>query len=265
MHVLIIVEHMVCLLEAPADLLLVAHPLLLAGRVKKAMRKFLKKNWQIVFAAAMSLVVITANLLRLPFNPGPDGILYAIAAMSSSIVALMVFVVAATAILGNARKNSFEEVLDEELDSFVKRHSPFISVIDDYTGAGDKNGALFGILKHHEDLLRKGEVFSPELYTHFFSLPPTFAKGSQIIFYFDEETFAAALGGKKIDSISNLRKDIANSISCEFSSIVKAHAFSEATDKRLYINLNKDFDTPEEAHEILHLLDYVFIHYLAIA
>jgi hypothetical protein len=103
------------------------------------------------------------------------------------------------------------------------------------------------------------------MYTPFFSLPAAFTRGEQIVFYFDEDTFRAAITEKGVGSIASIRKDIANAVSCEFSNIVKAHAFSEADDNRMYINLIKDFDTPEEAHELMHLLDYVFVHYLAIA
>jgi len=229
------------------------------------MKSFLKKHWQIALPATMSLVVILANLTRLYFDRSPDKILHVIAAVSSSVVALMVFIVAATALLGNAKKETFEEVLDTELDHFVSRHAPFISVIEDYTGAGDPDGALFGILEHHEDILKKGEQFPDEMYTPFFSLPPSFSTGNQIIFHFDEDTFAAALKEKNIGDINDLRKDIANAVSNEFSGIVKAHAFSELDDNRMFINFSKDFDTPEEAHELIHLLDYVFVHYLAIA
>ncbi|MDR2155297.1 MAG: hypothetical protein LBE78_09780 [Burkholderiaceae bacterium] len=224
------------------------------------------KDWKITLAAAMSLAVIASALARAIVQGGEaEHWLDAISKIAGSVVALMVFVVAATALLSNARSTSFEETLKRELDAFIKRHKPFILVLEEYTGVGDKNGATYGILEHHEDMLKKGETFSADLYTPFFSLPVAFTKGSQIIFYFDDDTFAAALKEKNIGSVANLRKDIANAVSSEFSDIVKAHAFSEISDRRMFINLNKHFDTPEEAHEIIHLLDYVFIHYLAIA
>jgi hypothetical protein len=229
------------------------------------MKDFFKQKWQIALAAIASLVVIACQIAIMQISPEPKSILDGIAKMSSAIVALMVFAVAASAIFSNSRKQSFEEVLDSELDRFTERHSPFIKVIEDYTGADDTNGALYGILEHHEDLLKKGEEFPADLYTDFFSLPAKFTKGNQIIFYFDEDTFAAAIKEKGIGSLANLRKDVANAISSEFSDIVKAHAFSDADDRKVYISLNKDFDTPEEAYELMHLLDYVFIHYLAIA
>jgi len=229
------------------------------------MKEFIKKYWQMVLPAIMSLIVICANLTRLVFDHSPDKILHVIAAVASSVVALMVFVVAATALLRHSKLETFEEVLDTELDSFVSRHAPFISVINDYEGAGDTDGALYGMLEHHEDILKKGEVFPDELYTPFFSLPADFSTGNQIVFFFDEDTFEAALKEKNIGDIDDLRKDIANAVSAEFSGIVKAHAFSEVGDNRMFINFSKDFDTPEEARELIHLLDYVFVHYLALA
>jgi len=187
-----------------------------------------------------------------------------------TLVSIAVFFVSALFILSaRKKKETFESVLSEELAVWHRRNSPLISVENEYVGKSDKDGARYSMLVDHDHILRRAEKLKNVARVTFFDLPNSFKKDDQLVFYLSKKMFlwrAKALGEKDLQHvIDKLGRDIANAISCEFTDIVKAHGFPRQGKNKVTVSFVRDMKTPNDAREIIKLINYVVVLYLAAA
>ncbi len=230
-------------------------------------------KWQVLLGGAMAVLTCAFAVWRyLVSNQTTESLMTNLIVICGTIVSMSVLLVAIKSILENSQhKETFSTVLKRELDVWERQYYPLIFVDDDNQfnpdeSGNDQDGACYLMLTDHRHILRRGEKIDGGDSVIFFNLPSSFKKNDRITFYLRKSMFkeVARMNNEDVkQTIAKLSKDFANAISSEFSFLVKAHGCPEGPDNKVTVIFQKDLDTPEEARELVKLLSYVTILYLA--
>jgi hypothetical protein len=163
---------------------------------------------------------------------------------------------------------TFESTLSHELQLWVRRNHPMICVDNPFDGPRDDDGGNYSLLKQFDTILRRHDDFNNAQRVPFLTLPSDYTNGSKIIFHLNPEIFQRRADALKEDveiTITKLTKDFANCISAEFPNLAKAHGVPEGRVDKVTVFLIRDLDTSEDARELINMLNYVTILFLATA
>ncbi len=133
-------------------------------------------NIEVYIGGGAALFAIFAGICRAALNDfSPDAVLEALISISELIVSALVLLVAIRSIVRNmGRKDSFNNVLKQEIDNWVNRNRPLISEDKDFS-----NGTRYFMLTDHEHIFDIGKDLSDEnsyKKGQFVIIPNTFRK-----------------------------------------------------------------------------------------
>jgi len=229
-----------------------------------------KDNLELFIGGLASLIAMGAIIFKYHFSDG-DILTTAdfIKDFSGILVSVLVFFVAVKSLLSQYRqKESFKTVFDKELKAWIIRNRPLISKENRFQV---ENADRYFILSDHDHIFDIGEEFNDDKKYQkgvFVQLPHTFTTSDKIIFFMNKSTFMARAKANESDvdaEIDKLIYRVANCISAKFGKEL-FEASGDSKHKQIYVKIkSKDLDTPEDAREVIKLLDYVMILYLAAA
>jgi hypothetical protein len=213
--------------------------------------------------AALAAIAIILLCLRDGFSI--DSILNGLINFAQISVAAMVLLVAVRTIFQTKKpKETFRQVLSDELGMWVARNRPLISLDKDF-----KTGVRFFMLTDHEHIFDVGECLTDEnTYKkgQFVVLPEAFISGVEpITFHLNKSTFserAKAKGKDTDDEIKLLAARIATCINAHFAETFSA----SADDKYNRINViflpDQEWETPDKARLLVKLIENVMTLYM---
>lgn len=230
----------------------------------------IKENLELFIGGIASIIAMSAIVFKFMF-PESDLLSTAdfIKDFSGILVSVLVFFVAVKSILSQShRKETFKTVFDKELQTWILRNRPLISKENRFQV---ENADRYFILSDHDHVFDIGEDFRDDKKYQksvFVQLPHNFTTNDKIIFFMNRSTFMARAKAKDSsaeDEIDKLIFRVANCISAKFGKEL-FEASGDPKHNQIHVKIkSRNLDTPEDAREIIKLLDYVMILYLAAA
>lgn len=162
-----------------------------------------------------------------------------------------------------------EGYLRKNLDKWNRKYGILNNVADsEEEKANGKKVIWCQMLRDHSNILKKVDGLGPKAYVNFARIPTEDLAGEQILFLMPTSIFRK-VGDRK--ELKKYAKDIVEKLKSEYSDIVNEKKSCvgdrESTDTiYLHIYLRKDLeDDKETVNQILDLLDYMTMVFLAIA
>ena len=223
-------------------------------------------NIEVYIGGGAALLAILAGIYRAALNDfSPDAVLEAFISISELIVSALVLLVAIRSIVRNmGRKDSFDNVLKQEIDNWVNRNRPLISEDKDFS-----NGTRYFMLTDHEHIFDIGKDLSDvNSYKkgQFVIIPNTFGKNDQLTFILNKSTFLdrAKVNETKVEAeLKILASKIAACINSNFGQYFAASA--DKNQSKINVILLEDFSLPEQARSLVKMIDYVMTLYMVAA
>jgi len=215
-------------------------------------------------AASIAVIAIFFEIAYNSFTPA--AIAAGIKDFSTTCVAILVLIVAVRKLKPKKVKETFDSVLQTELDDWVKRSDPLVQRAQDYSESiryymiTDLDKVLYADNESIEEIRRKGSVNSGTFNGKFVDLPseaiPT------LRFYLNASTFkerAKAKNKSYEDTLEKLAPAIANCISKNFNDMCEAGHSKDG--KTIMVTFKYELYTPDHARELVKLIDYVMTLY----
>jgi len=223
-----------------------------------------------IIGGVLALLVVVFALVRLAAEGlEPAHIMSALITICGVVVSLLVLISAARSFwLAHRNNHNFADTLSYELRKWLARNHPMILASNSFDGHKDSDGARYSMLKQFDTILRRHDDFNGSERVDFLTLPASFNAGDKILVHLAPEIFTrrALAQNEDVDlTVTKLTKDMANCISAEFPDLVKAHGIPQGKVDTVTVILAKTLDTPEEARELVKMLNYIVIVYLACA
>jgi len=241
---------------------------------------FKKLDFETKVGGLFGIIAIIATIVEMNLAGfTPEAITGGIKDIAGTIVIVLIFVFAARHLFDKRPKETFENVLSEELSQWEKRNSPLVLKATDYPRIDESTHEVldkdkwcrcrFYLLTNlekiiesapNEDLLEKYSVNAGRGNGRFVEIPVDFFK-KDIIFYLNISTFKGRADAKKVkpeDEIENLSGHMKASILEKFKDLCTVHSDKNTISVRLLPGVELNADT---AREIIKLLDYVFLLY----
>lgn len=223
-------------------------------------------NIEVYIGGGAALFAILAGIYRAALNDfSQDAVLEALISISELIVSALVLLVAIRSIVRNmGRKDSFDNVLKQEIDNWVNRNRPLISEDQDFS-----NGTRYFMLTDHEHIFDIGKDLSDEnsyKKGQFVIIPNTFGKNDQLTFILNKSTFLdrAKVNETKVEAeLKILASKIAACINSNFGQYFAASA--DKNQPKINVILLDDFSLPEQARSLVKMIDYVMTLYMVAA
>lgn len=223
-------------------------------------------NIEVYIGGGAALLAILAGIYRAALNDfSPDAVLEALISISELIVSALVLLVAIRSIVRNmGRKDSFDNVLKQEIDNWVNRNRPLISEDKDFS-----NSTRYFMLTDHEHIFDIGKDLSDEnsyKKGQFVIIPNTFGKNDQLTFILNKSTFLdrAKVNETKVEAeLKILASKIAACINSNFGQYFAASA--DKNQPKINVILLDDFSLPEQARSLVKMIDYVMTLYMVAA
>lgn len=223
-------------------------------------------NIEVYIGGGAALFAILAGIYRAALNDfSQDAVLEALISISELIVSALVLLVAIRSIVRNmGRKDSFDNVLKQEIDNWVNRNRPLISEDKDFS-----NGTRYFMLTDHEHIFDIGKDLSDEnsyKKGQFVIIPNTFGKNDQLTFILNKSTFLdrAKVNETKVEAeLKILASKIAACINSNFGQYFAASA--DKHQPKINVILLEDFSLPEQARSLVKMIDYVMTLYMVAA
>ena len=223
-------------------------------------------NIEVYIGGGAALFAILAGIYRAALNDfSQDAVLEALISISELIVSALVLLVAIRSIVRNmGRKDSFDNVLKQEIDNWVNRNRPLISEDQDFS-----NGTRYFMLTDHEHIFDIGKDLSDEnsyKKGQFVIIPNTFGKNDQLTFILNKSTFLdrAKVNETKVEAeLKILASKIAACINSNFGQYFAASA--DKHQPKINVILLEDFSLPEQARSLVKMIDYVMTLYMVAA
>ncbi len=223
-------------------------------------------NIEVYIGGGAALFAILAGIYRAALNDfSQDAVLEALISISELIVSALVLLVAIRSIVRNmGRKDSFDNVLKQEIDNWVNRNRPLISEDKDFS-----NGTRYFMLTDHEHIFDIGKDLSDEnsyKKGQFVITPNTFRKNDQLTFILNKSTFLdrAKVNETEVEAeLKILASKIAACINSNFGQYFAASA--DKNQPKINVILLDDFSSPEQARSLVKMIDYVMTLYMVAA
>lgn len=223
-------------------------------------------NIEVYIGGGAALFAILAGIYRAALNDfSQDAVLEALISISELIVSALVLLVAIRSIVRNmGRKDSFDNVLKQEIDNWVNRNRPLISEDKDFS-----NGTRYFMLTDHEHIFDIGKDLSDEnsyKKGQFVIIPNTFRKNDQLTFILNKSTFLdrAKVNETKVEAeLKILASKIAACINFNFGQYFAASA--DKHQSKINVILLEDFSLSEQACSLVKMIDYVMTLYMVAA
>lgn len=223
-------------------------------------------NIEVYIGGGAALLAILAGIYRAALNDfSQDAVLEALISISELIVSALVLLVAIRSIVRNmGRKDSFDNVLKQEIDNWVNRNRPLISEDKDFS-----NGTRYFMLTDHEHIFDIGKDLSDEnsyKKGQFVITPNTFRKNDQLTFILNKSTFLdrAKVNETEVEAeLKILASKIAACINSNFGQYFAASA--DKNQPKINVILLDDFSSPEQARSLVKMIDYVMTLYMVAA
>lgn len=219
---------------------------------------------------ALALITLVSGVIRYAISPQtPTDLLTGIIAVTSPLLTLVVLIAAIRSLraLFGRRGASFDATLERELDEWLERMKPLVSVKD--ATPGTPEGAIYEMLTEHDHLLKKGEDLSVMPHVEFLKMPTGFTEGKQIHMLFRESMFRRRAASFQEDpkvTTQKVAKDVAAALGQTFTDLVAVHAHPDAkVQDTVTLTLKRSLTTADDAHRLLHLINYATLLYLAVA
>ena len=220
-------------------------------------------NIEVYIGGGAALFAILAGIYRAALNDfSQDAVLEALISISELIVSALVLLVAIRSIVRNmGRKDSFDNVLKQEIDNWVNRNRPLISEDQDFS-----NGTRYFMLTDHEHIFDIGKDLSDEnsyKKGQFVIIPNPFGKNDQLTFILNKSTFLdrAKVNETKVEAeLKILASKIAACINSNFGQYFAASA--DKNQPKINVILLDDFSLPEQARSLVKMIDYVMTLYM---
>ena len=220
-------------------------------------------NIEVYIGGGTALFAILAGIYRAALNDfSQDAVLEALISISELIVSALVLLVAIRSIVRNmGRKDSFDNVLKQEIDNWVNRNRPLISEDKDFS-----NGTRYFMLTDHEHIFDIGKDLSDEnsyKKGQFVIIPNTFRKNDQLTFILNKSTFLdrAKVNETNVEAeLKILASKIAACINSNFGQYFAASA--DKHQSKINVILLEDLSLPEQACSLVKMIDYVMTLYM---
>ena len=223
-------------------------------------------NIEVYIGGAAALFAILAGIYRAALNNfSQDAVLEALISISELIVSALVLLVAIRSIIRNmGGKETFDNVLKQEINNWVNRSRPLISEDKSFN-----NGTRYFMLTDHEHIFDIGKDLSDEnsyKKGQFVIIPNTFRKNEQLTFLLNKSTFLdrAKINETEVDAeLKILASKIAACINSNFGQCFAASA--DKGQSKINVILLENLSTPEQARSLVKMIDYVMTLYMVAA
>lgn len=225
---------------------------------------------EIFFGGGMALVAVCAIVVKMALNGFSFvSVLDGVTDFAQVVVAAMILLIALKRILNRRPPvETFESTLGNELQSWMTRNRPLVSRED-----RPEKGSRFFMLTDLEHIFDVGENLSNEnTYKkgRFVELPLSYEAGAEMHFFLNLSTFRERAIAKNSESrieVQLLAARVSACINANFSELLTASSDNSGSGGAAAINITfvKDLDTPEDARQIIHLIDYVMTLYMVAA
>ena len=223
-------------------------------------------NIEVYIGGIAALLAISAVLYKASINGfSKEAVLDALISISGTIVSALVLLVAIRSIISNmGKKDTFDNVLKQEIENWINRSRPLISEDKNFG-----NGTRYFMLTDHEHIFDIGKDLSDEnsyKKGQFVIIPNTFRKNNQLTFILNKSTFLdrAKINETDVDAeLKILASKIAACINSNFGQSFAASA--DKSQSKINVILLENLSTPEQARSLVKMIDYVMTLYMVAA
>lgn len=194
-----------------------------------------------------------------------EAVVDAFISITGTIVSALVLLVAIRSIIRNMKTNeSFDNILEQEMQNWVNRNRPLIVPDNDF-----KNGSRYFMLTDHEHIFDIGQDLSDDMTYkkgQFVIIPQSFQKNDQITFVLNKSTFLdrAKVNQTEVDAeLKILASKVSACINSNFGQYFAASA--DKNQPKISVILLEDLTTPEHARTLVKMVDYVMTLYMVAA
>jgi len=233
----------------------------------------IKVETETIIGAIASLIAVVAIVIGMAINQfTTDAIWSGIKDISTTLVAIIVLIVAVRKLSPKRTNETFESVLKNELDSWVNRSAPLIYLATDY----DKPGTRYYMLTNMDSIFNVAEMGIDELKQRgsknsgtfngrFIELPQYSElnkKSAQFTFYLNATTFsqrAKANGATYEVTLVELANKITTCINAKFKNNFTSNVKEKGT--QIIVTTNQPLNSLEDARTLVKLIEYVMTLY----